>query len=129
MVRMLAVTVLTIVGNALGIWITSLLVPGFVLSVWGFTTTVLFFTVAQIILAPLMLKISIKHLPAMRGGVQLVTIFVVLILTVWFTEALRINGISAWVVSPLIIWVVTLAAGILLPMVLFKKALNRSRAG
>lgn len=129
MMRMLAVTILTIVGNALGIWIASLLVPGFTLAARGFTTTVLFFTVAQIILAPLILKISIKHLPALRGGIQLVTIFVVLALTVWFTQALAIRGVSAWVVSPLIIWIVTLAAGVLLPMVLFKKTLQRVRSG
>lgn len=126
MMRMLAVTVLTIIGNALGIWITSLLVPGFTLGARGFTMTVLFFTVAQIILAPLIFKIAVNHMPALRGGIQLVTIFVVLVLTVWFTKALTISGIAAWVVSPLIIWVVTLVAGVLLPMVLFKKTLQRA---
>ena len=52
------------------------------------------------------------------------TTLVVLILTDIFTSGLTIDGITAWVISPLIIWLSTVLAGILLPLVLFKNILQ-----
>jgi Flp pilus assembly protein TadB len=58
----------------------------------------------------------------------LVTTFVVLLLTVAFTSGLQISSLVAWIIAPLIIWLVSVLAGILLPMVLFKKALAQQRS-
>ena len=69
---------------------------------------------------------AIKHAPVLRGGIALVTVFVVLLLTTLFTDGLQISGFAAWITAPLIIWVTTVVAGILLPMVLFKKVLQKT---
>lgn len=76
MLRFLASSVLAILGNAIGLMIASLLFDDFSINAEGFITSVLFFTVIQIILAPFVIKISIKYLPALRGGIALVTVFV-----------------------------------------------------
>ena len=68
---------------------------------------------------------AIKYLPAIRGGIALVTTFIVLVLTAIFTDGLVIAGVVTWVIAPLIIWVCTVLAGIFLPMILFKKVLSR----
>ncbi len=126
MLSFFARTALSIIGNALGLLIASLFVPGFDISIVGFTMSVLFFTGAQILFSPLILKLAIKHMPALRGGIALVTTLVALFLTAMFTDGLQINSVSAWVVSPLIVWLTTVLAGVLLPMVIFKKLLSGS---
>ena len=121
MLRFLATTVLTLLGNAIGLLVASLILDGFNLSVQGFIWSVVFFTVAQIILAPFVFKMAVDYMPAFRGGVALVTILIVLILTTLFTGGLTIDGVIPWVLAPLIIWLVTILAGVLLPLFLFKK--------
>ena len=86
-----------------------------------------FFTIVQVILAPFIFKMAVDYLPMLRGGVALVTILVVLILTSVFTGGLQINGFMTWVLAPLIIWLVTILAGVLLPLFLFKKTLAKVR--
>lgn len=125
MLRFLATIVLTLLGNALGLLVTSWILPGFNLSVQGFIWSVVFFTIAQIILAPFIFKMAVDYMPAFRGGVALVTILVVLMLTTLFTGGLTIEGIMPWIVAPLIIWLTTIIAGVVLPLFLFKKTLGK----
>lgn len=125
MVQFLAQSILTLLGNAIGLLVASLLLSDFRITGFGFLMSIIFFTVAQIILAPFILKLAIKHAPAFRGGIALVTTFVVLILTSVFTNGLQISGIATWIAAPLIVWLGAVLASIFLPMALFKKTLNR----
>lgn len=127
MLRFLATTVLTLIGNALGLLFASWLIEGFNLSAAGFIWSVVFFTIAQLILSPFVLSMSIRYLPALRGGIALVTTLVVLLLTTLFTGGLTIEGLTAWILAPLIIWLTSVLAGVLLPLVLFKKALGAAK--
>ena len=127
MFRFIATITLTLLGNALGLLVAAGVLADFHLSVIGFIWSVVFFTLSQIILAPFILKMAIDYVPAFRGGVALVTILVVLILTVWFTGGVSISGVTAWVLAPLIIWLTTILAGVLLPLFLFKKTLGRAK--
>jgi len=122
--RFLAITVLTLLGNALGLLVASWLIDGFNLTAVGFVWSVMFFTIAQLLLSPFVLSMSVRYIPALRGGIALVTTFVVLWLTTLFTDGLTITSISAWVLAPLIIWLVSVLAGVLLPLFLFKKTLQ-----
>lgn len=124
MLRFLATTVLTLIGNALGLLIASWLIDGFHVTVAGFIWSVVFFTIAQLILAPFVLSMSLRYVPALRGGIALATTFIVLILTTLFTGGVTIDGVTAWILAPLVIWLVSVLAGVLLPLFLFKKALG-----
>ena len=127
MLRFLAITLLTLLGNALGLLVASWILPGFHLTATGFVWSVIFFTIAQLILTPFVLSMTIRYLPALRGGIALVTTLVVLLLTTIFTNGLKIDDILSWILAPLIIWLVTVLAGILLPLVLFKKVLSGAK--
>ena len=123
MLRFLASTALHLLGNAVGLLVASLVLDGFQLQPLGFIFSVVFFTAVEVLLGPFVLKMAIMHMPALRGGIALVTTFVGLFLTTLFTGGLRIEGVTTWVLAPLIVWVSVLLAAILLPMVLFKKVL------
>ena len=123
MLRFLASPALNLLGNAVGLIVASLVLDGFRLQPLGFLFSVVFFTAVEVLLGPFVLKMAITHMPALRGGIALVTTFVGLFLTTLFTGGLQIEGLTTWILAPLIVWVAVLLAAILLPMVLFKKLL------
>lgn len=125
MLRFLASSLIFILSNALGLLVASLLLEGFHIEPLGFVVSVLFFSVVGILFSPFILKLSIKYLPALRGGIALVTTFVGLWLTSMFTDGLTITGFSTWIIAPLIVWVCVLLAGIILPLFMFKKLLKK----
>ena len=128
MLRFLASTALHLIGNAIGLLVTALVLPGFNVQPFGFILTVIVFTAVEILLGPFVLKMAISHAPALRGGIALVTSFLGLFLARTFSAGLRIEGLTTWVLAPLIVWLSVLIAAILLPMVLFKKVLGEVRS-
>ena len=88
-------------------------------------TSVVFFTAVEILFEPFILKLALKYLPALRGGIALVTTFVGLWLTTLFTNGLQISGLTTWILAPLVIWAFVVFSGAILPLFMFKKALGR----
>jgi len=125
MLRFIATSLLTLLGNALGLLVASWLLDGFTVSLSGFLWSVLFFTIAQLILTPFIISMSMRYLPVLRGGIALVTTFVVLFLTTLFTSGVEIAGVTEWILAPLIIWITTILAGVLLPLFLFRKTMSK----
>ena len=124
MIRFLARSALTLIANAVGLLIAALVLPGFHINALGFVVSVLFFTVFEILFEPFVLSMAIKYMPALRGGIALVTTFVGLLLTVIFTSGLTIDNLTTWVLAPLIIWLAVVLAGVILPLFLFKSILQ-----
>lgn len=126
MLRFLARTTLTLFANALGLLVAALVLPGLHINVFGFVFSVLFFTGLELLLEPFVLSMALKYMPALRGGIALVTTFLGLFLTNIFTSGLSIEGVSTWLLAPLIIWVSVVLAGVVLPLFLFKKVLGEA---
>lgn len=124
MIRFLAQSTLTLLANAAGLVVASVLLPGFHIDIVGFIVSVLFFTGVEILFEPFIMKMALKHMPTLRGGIALVTTLFGLLLTVIFTSGLKIDDIQTWVLAPMIIWLSVVIAGILLPMFLFKTVLE-----
>lgn len=128
MIRFLARLALTLLGNAIGLLVAALLLPGFHISPIGFVFSVLFFTGVELLLEPFILSMAIKYIPALRGGIALVTTLVGLLLTTIFTSGLSIDNLTTWLLAPLVIWLAVVVAGIVLPLFLFKKILGEAAA-
>lgn len=128
MIRFLARTALTLLGNAIGLLVAAFVLSGFHISPLGFVFSVLFFTGVELLLEPFVLSMAIRYMPALRGGIALVTTLVGLLLTTIFTSGLTIDDLTTWLLAPLVIWLTVVAAGIVLPMFLFKKVLGQAAA-
>ncbi|HET9646675.1 MAG TPA: phage holin family protein [Microlunatus sp.] len=115
MVRFLIRVVVFLVSAALGLLITSLLVPGFQVNAGGFVITVVVFAVLQSVLSPFLAKVAHRHARALLGGVGLLSTFAALLIAHFFTPGLQISGIGAWVMSTVLVWLVTALATWLLP--------------
>lgn len=124
MIRFFARSALMLIGNAVGLLAAALLLPGFHINIVGFLVSVLFFTGVEILFEPFVLKMAIKYMPALRGGIALVTTFVGLLLTVIFTSGLTIDNLTTWVLAPLVVWLAVVLAGVVLPLFLFKSILQ-----
>ncbi|MEV7971790.1 hypothetical protein [Cellulomonas sp. NPDC089187] len=108
-------------SSALGLWLTSLLVDGFHLSLGGFLTAVLVFTVAQAALTPLVSKLAHRYADAFIGGVGVVSTFLALLIATLLSSGLRLTGgLTTWIASVVLVWLLTALATWALPKFLLK---------
>jgi hypothetical protein len=120
-IRFLLRTAIFLGSSAIGLLVVAWLIPGVSVSVSGFITALVIFTVAQAILSPFFLKMASRYASAFLGGIGLVSTLVALILASVFTNGLTIRGIGSWVAATVLVWLVTALATLLLPMLLLKK--------
>lgn len=128
MTKMLISAAFTTLANAVGLLLASLILPNFSISPLSFIVVVIIFTAISMIASPLLTKVSIKNLPALQGGVALITVFVGLIITDIFMSGMSIGGISNLLAATLLVWLGSVIAAILLPMYLLKDAQKKHAA-
>lgn len=128
MIRFLASACLHLLANAAGLLIAAaLLGPEFKIDTLAFLTVTVIFTLVEVVAGPLLVSISIKNVPALTGGVALVTTFVGLLIADLVSDGLTIEGVTTWVLASLIVWAGALIAGLVLPLFLFKKVLEEKK--
>jgi len=128
MTRMLAVAALALMSNAVGLLLAVLFVTGFSIDLTAFITAVVLFTLAAVIAEPLLTKLSKENLPALTGGVALVTTFVGLFLTSLIVDGMQTGGMVNLFLATLVVWVGALIAGIVLSKFLLAKYLQRGKS-
>ena len=128
MIRLLVSACLFLLANAVGIIVAAWILPGFSIDTPSIITVVVLFTVVEVIADPLLLKISIKSVPQLRGGIALVTTLVGLVITNYLSDGLTITGFTTWILATLIVWLMALAAGLILPLFLFKKVMQKLKS-
>lgn len=124
MIRLLLRTVLALLGNALGLWVASLLLDDMSVSGAAFVVAVVIFTVLTAVLQPLVTKVAVQNAPALQGSSALVTTLLALVITDLVSDGLSISGLTTWVLATIIVWLATMLASVLLPMFLFKELLE-----
>lgn len=110
---------------AIGMLVADLVLPGFHINWrnwWGFVLAIVIFAVLQSILAPLLTRIPKRRAPILLGGIGIVSTFVALLIVVLIPGAgLGITGATGWIVGPLIVWIVTAVAALLLTPVFIRR--------
>ena len=125
MTRALVSALLYTLANATGLLLAMALLPGFRIDALSFVIATLVFTVVEVVTGPLILKMSIKSVPALSGSVALVTTFIGLFVTSMLLDGMEVGGIANWLAATLLIWVGALVAGLILPAMMFKKVMQR----
>jgi hypothetical protein len=129
MLRFIASVVLRLLANAVGVALAAWLLDGFSVTAAAFIGVVIVFTLIEVVLDPLVLKLSLQYAPVLRGGVALVTTLVGLIITTLISDGLVIDGLTAWVVGTLIVWLGGVLAAVILPLFLFKSVREQRKEG
>lgn len=107
MIRFLLSIAIQLVMAVVALLIAGWLVPGVHLEPSGFIVAVLVFTLAQAILAPFVFNVARKYASAILGGIGLVSTLLALWVATLFPGGIRIEGVTAWVLTPLVVWLVT----------------------
>ena len=127
MIRILLRVVVFLSSAAVGLLAAAWLIPQVELSPAGCLTAVVVFAAAQSILSPFILKLAARSAPAFLGGVGILSTFVALIVATLFPGGLQIDGWRAWVLAPVVVWLVTALATLLLPLVVIRNKADRVR--
>jgi putative membrane protein len=128
-IRLAARALISLLANAVGLVVAAQLLDDMSLSVAGFVTASLIFTVVAVVSEPLIRQIALKNVPAILGSSALIATLASLILTSVLTDGLRISGLTTWVLATVVVWAAALAANLLLPLVIFKRVLAEARDG
>ena len=116
---------LYILANAAGLLLAALLLPGFKIGITALIVATLLFTGIELILKPIILKLSKKSIPAREGGIALITTFFGLFVTSILIDGMEIGGISNWLAATLLVWIGALIAGVLLPRYILKGSASK----
>jgi len=114
-----------LLANAVGLLVAAALLSGFHINGVAFVIAVVIFTLVEVVADPLITKVALTSVPALRGGVALVTTLVGLFVTTLISSGISINGLSTWILATLIVWLFALIATLVIPLFLFKKALQK----
>ena len=127
-IRLLISAGIRLIANAVGLIVAALVLDDVSISGTAFVIAVVIFTVIEVVADPLFTKIAIQHTPALRGGTALLTTFVGLVITAAVSDGLHITGATTWVLATLIVWLAALLAGLLLPVLLVRRAVDNRRS-
>ena len=114
---------LTLAGNALGLFLASLLLSSD-MSVSGvaFVIAVAIFSALTLVIEPLVTKVTRDRADFLSGGSALITTGLALIVTALISDGLSIDGIGTWVLATVIVWLVTAILGVVLARLFLKDA-------
>jgi uncharacterized membrane protein YvlD (DUF360 family) len=125
MVRTLIKVGLMIVGNAIGLFVASLLLDKVDLQMSGFLIALAIFTIAELVVEPLIEKVISQHAEKLTFVTSLVTTYVALLLTDVISDGLTIEGVGTWLAATVIVWLGTLLAGVILVRLFLKDERDR----
>ena len=132
MVRFLINIAIAFVAGAIGLLIAAAVLDGVTLTGSAFLIAVIIFTITTALIQPFLTKVAMKNANALLGGTALITTFLGLLITSLVSEGLDIDGIENWLLGTLIVWLATLLAALLIPLLLAKmgvEAMRKNRAG
>jgi hypothetical protein len=116
-----------LVSAAIGLLVAVAVLDGMSIDATSFITVVVIFAVLQSILAPFFAKVTARNAPALLGATGLISTFVALLVAALVSDGLTIEGVDTWVLATLIVWITTMIATVLLPIILVKMGVENAR--
>jgi len=127
MLRIIASIVIQLIANAVGLIVANLVLDDMSLNASGFLLAVGIFTLIEVVIQPLIVKMAMSHASALIGSSALIASFIALVVTTWLSDGLQISGFVTWLLATAIVWGAGLLAVLLLPMIIFKKTMRGSQ--
>ena len=117
-------TALSLLANAAGLVAAALVLPDFSIDGLSFAIAVAIFTASTAGLGPLVTSLARRHAQVLMGGIALVTTLIGLVVTTLISDGISITGAATWVSATFIIWVFSVIASVVLPLLLFREMLS-----
>jgi putative membrane protein len=107
-VRLAVRIVLAVVANAIALLIAAALLDGVRIDAAGFALAVIIFSLASLIVTPVLAWIVLKRMRALLGVIALVTTFAALLVTDLLSDGFEVEGALDWVLATVIVWLATM---------------------
>jgi len=127
-VRLLVSGVIYLVANAVGLLVAAWVLDDMSIDGAAFVIAVVIFTAVEVVARPLFTQLALKNVGGLVGSTALVATLVGLIVTDWVSDGLTIDGAMTWVLATVIVWAASLIAGLILPVLLVKRAVGNRAA-
>jgi putative membrane protein len=99
---------LAVAANAIALLLAAALLDGVEVAAGSFIVAVAIFSVASLVVRPVVAWIVTERVRPLLGVVALVTTFVVLVVTDLLSDGLSIDGAVDWILATVIVWLATL---------------------
>jgi putative membrane protein len=126
-IRLLISAGIRLLANTIGLLVATAVLDGMTIDAASFVMAVLIFTVVEVVFEPMLRQMAMKSAQALMGSVSLIITFVGLLVTELVSDGLQITGLSTWVLATIIVWLAALIAGLILPLILVKRAVSDRR--
>jgi len=111
---------LLLAGNAIGLLLAAIILDKMSVDGPAFVIAVVIFTVLTAVLDPFVSKHTEERSALLRSASALITTFLALLITVVVSDGLSIDGTLTWVLATVLVWLLTMIAGVLLVKFLMK---------
>lgn len=128
MIRFLLSLAISLVSAAIALLVAAAVVDGVDLQPTGFVVAVVVFAAAQGLLAPFVFNVARKYASAVLGGIGIVSTFLALFVATLFPNGLQIQGLTAWIITPLIVWLITALGTWILGVLIIKRWWEKRQA-
>jgi hypothetical protein len=127
MIRFLVRAAIFLASSAIGLLVAKLVLDNMTIDAASFVVVVVIFAVLQSVLAPFIAKVTARNAPALLGATGLISTFLALLVADIVSDGMSITGVSTWLLATLIVWLVTMVATLLLPIILVKAGVENAR--
>jgi Mycobacterial 4 TMS phage holin, superfamily IV len=127
MIRFLVSVLVTVIASAIGLIVADLVLDDFSLQFDGFLIALGIFAVSMMLFHPFLQKMALKNVRALSGGTALVATLLSLIVADVVSDGLSITGGATWLLAALIVWVASLIAVLIVPLLLVKAGIQSAR--
>jgi putative membrane protein len=107
-VRLAVRIVLAVLANAIALLIAAAVLDGVRIDATGFVVAVAIFSLASLILRPIVAWLVLRWARPLLGVIALVTTFVLLLVTDLLSDGLEIEGTLDWILATVIVWLATM---------------------
>ena len=121
MVRFLIRPAVFLGTAALGLLLAALLIPGFHVHAAGFIVAIVVFALVQALIEWLIAKIFHRSAPTVAGIAGLLSTFLALWVATLITDGLSFDGVGAWILATVVVWLTTALLGWLAAKFLLKE--------
>ncbi|MDF2731528.1 MAG: hypothetical protein K0S92_153 [Desertimonas sp.] len=127
MIRWLISIALHLGANFVGLLIADVVLDDLSIQWEVYIFAVAFFTLVEVIAGPLITKMALTNVPALRGGIALVTTLVGLIVTDLIFDGFSITGGWTWLAATVIVWLGGVLAAIVLPLIFLRNVREENK--
>lgn len=120
MTRSLIRVGLSLAGNAIGLLLAAIILDKMEVDGAAFVIAVVIFTVLTAVLEPFVSKVVEERSGLLQSASALIATFLSLVITVLVSDGLNIDGAFTWVIATVLVWLLTMIAGVLLAKLLLK---------